>query len=220
MNRLFSPDNIVMQFLSKIFDLMVLNLLFILSCVPVVTVGASLSALYYVCLKMLRGEDPYIWKNYWKSFRENFKQSTIIWLLSLAAFAFLGMDFYIINSQDTALFAVIRVALWIISLILVSMFLYAFPVISHFKCTLKQVIRNAGLMAIGHLPYTFLLLLLFGGIFFLMNVSTRLFALVIVVSGICGFSVVAYTACIAFDRIFKKYEPEKAPEAMGDSYDV
>lgn len=69
MNRLFNIDNPVMQFLSKMFDLIVLNLIFILSCIPIITIGASISALYYVCLKMLRGEDPYIWQNFWKSFR-------------------------------------------------------------------------------------------------------------------------------------------------------
>ena len=99
MNRLFNIDNPVMQFLSKMFDLVVLNLIFILSCIPVITIGASISALYYVCLKMLRGEDPYIWQNYWKAFRQNFKQSTIVWLLFLAAVVILGMDFYIINSH-------------------------------------------------------------------------------------------------------------------------
>ena len=114
MNRLFNPDNPVMQFISKIFDLVILNLIFIFSCVPIITVGASISALTYVNLKMVRNEDPYIWQNFWKSFRQNFKQSTLVWLLTLLVCTFLGMDFYIINSQDTVLFAVIRVFLWII----------------------------------------------------------------------------------------------------------
>ena len=60
MNRLFSYDNPVMQFISKIFDLVILNLIFIFSCIPVFTVGASLCALNYVSLKMVRNEDPYI----------------------------------------------------------------------------------------------------------------------------------------------------------------
>lgn len=211
MSRLFSPDNPVMQFISKIFDLVVLNLIFILGCIPVVTIGASISALYYVSLKMVRGEDPYIWQNFWKAFRQNFKQSTIVWLLSLLVFAFLGMDFYIINSQDTTLFAVVRVGLWVVCLFLGSMFIYIFPVISHFVCTTGQALKNAALMVIGHLPFTALLLALYGIIIYLCTLSVKSFALVIVLSGICGFSVVAFTACIAFDRIFKRYEPETAP---------
>ena len=209
MNRLFNIDNPIMQFISKIFDLVMLNLIFVLSCIPVITVGASLSALYYVSLKILRGEDPYIWRNFWKAFRQNFKQSTIVWVLYLLIIAFVGMDFYIINSQDTMLFAVIRICLWVVCAVLLSMFLYVFPIISHFVCTTKQVLKNAAFMAIGHLPYTIVLLAVCGLILYLYTVSITTFALVIMVSGICGFSVIALIFCIIFDRIFKKYEPEE-----------
>lgn len=207
MNRLFNPDNPVMQFISKIFDLVILNLIFILSCIPVVTVGASLSGLYYVSLKMVRGEEPYIWQNFWKGFRQNFKQGTALWMMFLAACVFLGMDFYIINSQDTVLFAVVRVLLWVICGILVSMFLYVFPVISHFVCTLKQAVKNSLFMTFGHLPYTMILLGICGVIAYLGTVSAKAFAMIVMLSGVCGFSVFSFTACIIFDRIFKKYEP-------------
>ena len=173
MNRLFSYDNPVMQFISKIFDLVILNLIFIFSCIPVFTVGASLCALNYVSLKMVRNEDPYIWKNFWKSFRQNFKQGTLVWILTLLVCTFLGMDFYIINSQDTTMFAVIRVLLWIICVILLSMFLYVFPIISHFVCSTRQAIKNALLMSIGHLPYTAVLLLVCGGIVYLCAISAN-----------------------------------------------
>lgn len=58
MSRFFNPDNPIMEFIAKIFDLILLNLLFIFSCVPIITIGASTSALSYVTLKMVRGEDP------------------------------------------------------------------------------------------------------------------------------------------------------------------
>ena len=209
MNRLFSYDNPVMQFISKIFDLVILNLIFIFSCIPVFTVGASLCALNYVSLKMVRNEDPYIWKNFWESFRQNFKQGTLVWILTLLVCTFLGMDFYIINSQDTTMFAVIRVLLWIICVILLSMFLYVFPIISHFVCSTRQAIKNALLMSIGHLPYTAVLLLVCGGIVYLSAISANAFAITIVLSGICGFSVMSFSACLLFNRIFKKYEPEE-----------
>lgn len=209
MNRLFSYDNPVMQFISKIFDLVILNLIFIFSCVPVITVGASLCALNYVSLKMVRDEDPYIWKNFWKSFRQNFKQGTLVWILTLLVCTFLGMDFYIINSQDTTMFAVIRVLLWIICGILLSMFLYVFPIISHFVCSTRQAIKNALFMSMGHLPYTAVLLLVCGGILYLCALSSKAFAMVIILSGICGFSVMSFSACLLFNRIFKKYEPEE-----------
>ena len=73
MNQLFNYDNPIMQFISKIFDLIILNLFFLLFSIPIVTMGASLSALYYVCLKLLRGEEPYIWQNFFKAFRQTSK---------------------------------------------------------------------------------------------------------------------------------------------------
>lgn len=208
MSRFFSPDNPVMEFIAKIFDLVILNLIFIFSCVPVITIGASTSALSYVTLKMVRGEDPYIWRNFWKSFRQNFKQGTLVWIFSILIFIFLGMDFYIINSQNTSLFAVVRILLWIVCAVALSVFLYVFPVISHFVCTTKQALKNALLMTFGHLPYTLMMLALAGLLLFLCSSSSKLFAMIVVLSGICGFSVVSFIYSVMFDRIFQKYESE------------
>ena len=206
MSRFFNPDNPVMEFIAKIFDLVILNLIFIFSCVPIITIGASTSALSYVTLKMVRGEDPYIWRNFWKSFRQNFKQGTLVWIFSILIFIFLGMDF--INSQNTSLFAVVRILLWIVCAVALSVFLYVFPVISHFVCTTKQALKNALLMTFGHLPYTLMMLALAGLLLFLCSSSSKLFAMIVVLSGICGFSVVSFVYSIMFDRIFQKYESE------------
>ena len=208
MSRFFNPDNPVMEFIAKIFDLVILNLIFIFSCVPIITIGASTSALSYVTLKMVRGEDPYIWRNFWKSFRQNFKQGTLVWIFSILIFIFLGMDFYIINSQNTSLFAVVRILLWIVCAVALSVFLYVFPVISHFVCTTKQALKNALLMTFGHLPYTLMMLALAGLLLFLCSSSSKLFAMIVVLSGICGVSVVSFVYSIMFDRIFQKYESE------------
>ena len=208
MSRFFKTQNPVMEFIAKIFDLVILNLIFIFSCVPIITIGASTSALSYVTLKMVRGEDPYIWRNFWKSFRQNFKQGTLVWIFSILIFIFLGMDFYIINSQNTSLFAVVRILLWIVCAVALSVFLYVFPVISHFVCTTKQALKNALLMTFGHLPYTLMMLALAGLLLFLCSSSSKLFAMIVVLSGICGFSVVSFVYSIMFDRIFQKYESE------------
>ena len=207
MSRFFNPDNPVMEFIAKIFDLVILNLIFIFSCVPIITIGASTSALSYVTLKMVRGEDPYIWRNFWKSFRQNFKQGRLVWIFSILIFIFFGMD-YIINSQNTSLFAVVRILLWIVCAVALSVFLYVFPVISHFVCTTKQALKNALLMTFGHLPYTLMMLALAGLLLFLCSSSSKLFAMIVVLSGICGFSVVSFVYSIMFDRIFQKYESE------------
>ena len=203
-----APDSKFMRAWSNLVDGVWINILMLVTSIPIITIGASTSALSYVTLKMVRGEDPYIWQNFWKSFRQNFKQGTLIWVFSILVFIFLGMDFYIINSQNTTLFAVIRILLWCVCLVALSVFLYVFPIISHFVCSTTQALKNAVFMTFGHLSYTLVMLVITGLILYLCACSVKTFALVVVISGICGFSVVAFIYSILFDRIFKKYEPE------------
>lgn len=217
MNRLFNLDNPFMQFLNNMADLIILNIIFLLSCIPLVTVGASISALHYVCLKMVRGESPYVWAGFWKGFRESFKQGTILWLCFAAIAAFIGLDHIILNSGDSALFSVMKVALGVVTALLSCIFIYIFPIVSHFKCTTKQAVKNALFMTIGHLPYTVLLAAMYSLIIFLCTLNVKMLAMILMLSVICGFSVAAFTACIIFDRIFRKYEPER--EAIPEYYE-
>lgn len=211
MNRLFNLENPFMQFLFRVSDLIILNLIFMLSCIPVVTIGASISALHSVCLKIVRGQESYMWQGFWKAFRQNFKQGTVLWIISIVILFVIHMDFTILNAGDHPLFGYVKVALGSVTAVLFSMFIYVFPIISHFKCTIRQAIKNSLFMTIGHLPFSILLVVMYGLIFFLATLNVKMLALVIAVATICGFSVVTLTACIIFDRIFKKYEPEQEP---------
>ena len=78
MNRFFNMDNKFFVFMGRVADLLLLNFLCILCCIPVVTAGASITALYYVTLKMARDEESYIARSFFRSFKQNFKQATII----------------------------------------------------------------------------------------------------------------------------------------------
>lgn len=211
MNRLFNLDNPFMQFLFRVSDLIILNLIFMLSCIPIVTIGASISALHSVCLKIVRGQESYMWQGFWKAFRQNFKQGTVLWIISIVIFFVIHMDFTILNAGDHPLFGYVKVALGSVTAVLFSMFIYVFPIISHFKCTIRQAVKNSLFITIGHLPFSILLVVMYGLIFFLATLNVKMLALVIAVATICGFSVVTLTACIIFDRIFKKYEPEQEP---------
>ena len=81
MGRIFSLDSPLFSFLNKVADLILLNILTMICCLPIITIGASMTALHYVVLKMVRDEESYIVRSYFKSFRQNFKQATIIWLI-------------------------------------------------------------------------------------------------------------------------------------------
>ena len=92
----FSLDSKFSQIMGRVFDLMMLNIIFLIMCIPIVTIGANFTAMYYVTLKMIKNEETYIFRTYWKSFRENFKQATAIWLILLAVLIVLILDLLLV----------------------------------------------------------------------------------------------------------------------------
>ena len=94
LSGIFNYDNPFWRFIGKLCDVMILNVLWVLCSIPVVTMGASTTAVYYVTLKLVRDEEGPTIRSFFKSFKENFRQATIIWLIMLAAGCLLGFDLY------------------------------------------------------------------------------------------------------------------------------
>ena len=199
-----------MQFLSRVCDYLILNVVFILSCIPVFTVGAALSALYTVSFKMIRKEDGYVLQRYFKAFLANFKQGTILWLVCLVLFFFLQYDGLIIGSMGGGMGQILSILFYTIVLVLAAMFLYIWPILSYFVCTTKQVVKNALYMCLGHLPWTALLLLYFVLVWFIMTRSTLTLGIVVAVSMAGGFSLTAWITGKIFLKIFARYQTNTA----------
>ena len=83
MDRFFSMDNKFFTFMNKVADLCILNIVCLICCIPIVTAGASITAMFFVTMKMVKNEESYIIKSFFKSFRQNFKQATVINLIML-----------------------------------------------------------------------------------------------------------------------------------------
>ena len=94
LSGLFNYDNPVWRFIGKFWDVLILNVLWLVCSIPIVTIGASTTAMYYVTLKLARDEDGYTIRSFFKSFKENFRQATVIWLIFLAVVFLLGFDLY------------------------------------------------------------------------------------------------------------------------------
>ena len=94
LSGIFNYDNPIWRFMGKFCDILILNVLWIVLSIPIVTIGASTTAVYYVTLKLVRDEEGPTIRSFFKSFKENFKQSTAIWLILLAAGALTGFDLY------------------------------------------------------------------------------------------------------------------------------
>ena len=94
--KFFSYDSKFSQWMLRFCYCCWLNLLWAICSIPIVTIGAATTGLYYVMLKLARGEEGNVTKMFFRSFRENFKQATVLWLILLAVGLFLGADGYIL----------------------------------------------------------------------------------------------------------------------------
>ena len=219
MRSLFQMDGPIFSFLNRLADLVMLNILFIMCCIPIFTIGASLSALYSVTLKMAQNEEGYIVRGFFKAFRQNFKQGTGIWLLCLAFGGILVLDYLIIAGRiaDTSALPkgtiqFMLIFLLALSLVFLLVFRYLFPLLAKFDNTVKNIIRNAFLISIIHLPYS-LLLLLIPLIPLLLTywMPAWLFGYFMLF-----FSLEAYVSSFLFVRIFAKYMPKEAAETEAE----
>ena len=149
--------------INKIVDSILLCLLFFLCCIPVFTIGASITSLYYTMLKVIENDRGYISTEFFSCFKKNFKQSTLVWLLLLAVYAFLCFDFIIMKSAlslGDASGYLYYVFLLLMALITIWS-LYFFPYIARFEDSTKNLLRNTSMIALLNLPWTILLALLF-----------------------------------------------------------
>jgi uncharacterized membrane protein YesL len=213
-------DNKFFTFMGRLADLCILNLLCLICCIPIVTAGASITAMYYVTLKMVRNEEAYIVRSFFRSFRQNLKQSLIIHIIMLVAAFLLISDIYIVRQMSGSFYIVLQYIFIVFSLLYIMMALYLYPVLSKFYNTIKNTFINAFLMSLRHLPSTFLMLvltLLPIGILFIpsANVSTLLLTLMLLL----GFAVIAYFKSILLVKIFDKYIPNEEEDSNGtDEY--
>lgn len=212
MGRFFNLDSPLMTFLSKMADLMILNLLTLLCCLPIITAGDAMTALYYMTIKMVKNEECYIVKGYFKSFKENFKQATIIWLIALVVGIIFAGDFMILRNSTVSFGKVIMVLITIVAVIYLFTMIYIFPVLSRFENTVKNTIRNSFLMSVLNLPKTILLIIINLIPTVLLLVTLQAMPLLI----LFGFSVPAYVASMLFVKIFKRFEPEEEEETSDE----
>ena len=211
MGRFFNMDNKFFVFMGKVADLCMLNLLCIACCIPVVTAGASLTALYYVTLKMVRNEEAYIFRSFFKSFKENFKQATIINVIMLIVAVLLYLDTNIAGNMGQTTGKILRMIFAVFTLLYVMVLLYVYPVLAKFYNSIKNTFKNAFLMAIRHLPFTILMLLICACpilILFIPSFQIQMSLIMLVI--LFGPAVIAYGNSHFFVRIFDKYIPEES----------
>ena len=209
--NLFNMDNPFFRMLSKMVDTVILSALWVIFSMPIFTMGAASTALYYTVHKTLRRNRGYIYSNFWNSFKENFKQSTIVWLILLAIYAIFGADLYLTwqflkaGMQWGVMFYLFLVL--ILMTIVWTIYIVAYS--ARFENTKKATMKNAAAIAVVNLGWSFLILFLF-----------LVGALVIGLIPIMIFllpAVITLLYDIILERIFRKYMTEEDLTAERES---
>ena len=183
---------------------MILNLLTVLFCIPVITVGASLTAMHYVALKMARNEECYIARDFFKSFRMNLKQGTVIWLIELFLVLVLAGDFLIMNSVEMSFGGVIKIILTVIAFVGLFTFTFVFPVLAKFENTVIRTIKNAFLIGVLQFPKTILMMILS----VVPTVVFLLFPQIMPIVFLFGFTAPAWLSAKLYSNYFRRLEDQ------------
>jgi len=216
MGKIFDMDSPIMRFLSRMADLMILNLVMTICCMPIITIGASVTAMHYVMLKLVRGEEGYIVKDFFKSFKLNFKQATIIWLIMLVfIFVFVG-DYLIVNYSGIAFPEGMSVVLMAVAVLLFIVSTYIFPVLARFENSIKNTIKNGCIMSIMAAPKAVLMAVLTVAPVLLIFVVPELLPMVL----LFGISLPGYLGAMLYSGTFRKFEPEVEPPTPEEEFHV
>ena len=212
MRNLFNMDNPVFRALGRLADLMILNLLFIVCSLPIVTIGASLTALNYVTLKMAENEEGYIVKPFFKSFKENFRQSTCIWLILFAVGLLLGADFYIMSYASGSVANFFRIFLTATTIVYAMVLLYVFPIQARFYNKIRATMKNALLMSIANFPRTVAMFVITVGSVIVTFLTSYTLVYGMLVWILAGFAIIAYANGFFLKKVFAKYMPKDESE--------
>ena len=199
-NSLFSPNNVFFRFMGRISDLMILNFLWIICSIPIVTIGASTTALYDTTLKLIDETEGYLFKNFLKSYKQNFKKATIIWIGVLFIFFIIGVNLaFWIQFKSITGYITVSIMLFMLFLFLFTE-IYLFPILSKYNKSIKDTVKYAFILSMKYLPYS-LVIMVISSIFIGITV---IFPFTILFMIFVGVAFYAYISSYLFGVIFKK----------------
>lgn len=215
MRHFFSPDSALFRIVERLINLVLLNLLYLLFCIPIVTIGPATVALRYVTLKYAENEEDRVWTPFIHSFKQNLKQGIALGTITTALGVFLALDMYWIYSIASAgdvFYMFILVVVAIACIVYLMMTAYIYPMMARFENSLKQMFRTAVVLAIRHLPATICVAIIAAAPILLLFYTFTTFTLMLGFYCIIGFATVAFLQDKLICRIFQQYAPKENTE--------
>ena len=216
--KLLDPDSPIMSFLARVADLVILNVLWLLCCLPVVTIGASTTAMYHVVRHLQKESISSVTRDFFRSFKSDFRQATPVYLLLLIPAAAVVMNAWILSAQSSDVVPVYVRAIWMVSALMLTFVVsFVYPVMAYFDDTVWKTLRTAAVLAVAKLPRTVLIsainllpiIMLFVSLPFFLRSS--IFWLLI------GGSLTAYLNMLILRPVFKKIIDERPGADAPDS---
>ena len=207
----FAPDSGLMRFLTRIADLAILNVVFIVTALPIVTLGAALTALNFTAMRLVRDESVSTTGDYFRSFKSNFRQATVLGLGLLALAAVLAAWFVVVSNLavDGVVQLVLLVLWYIVAFAFAINLVFVFPYLAHFEGTVREVLRTSRQLSWRH-PLTALMVIAL----MVLAVVVTIFYPQVTAYGLLwlaiGFSGIAFLSGVLFVRVFDIYAPRPA----------
>lgn len=198
MSELFNMDNPFWRFMGKIADVIILNLLWIICCIPIITIGPATTATYYVALRLADDQDGYIFKNFFKSFKQNFRQGVIIGVIMTVIGAFFAYDLYLYRQLSGGMIKYLSMIMLGIMILYLFALTYVFPILAKFVNSVKRTIINAFYMSIRHIVATIVMIVI---AVVVIAVTIFIFPPLIIL----GFGLIAFLQSYFLKRIFNFY---------------
>ncbi len=211
MGNFFNMDNGFFTALGKFVDLIIISLVWLILCIPVITIGPATTSLYYAVVKVIRRERGYLVREFFHSFKTNFKTGLVAGVILTILFIVLAFDrrfaTTMTGKQSFILLSVFNAMIFL----LICVTLYIFPLLSRFTMGIRQLFKTAVFMAMKHLPTTILLIIIFAAISF----GTYIMPIAILITPALCILLMSFL----LERVFKKYMPEKSDEAESSGRD-
>ena len=200
--NVFEEGSPFQVFLNKMTDLLILNLITLLLCLPVITAGAALTAMHYVLLKMVRGEEGYILQSFFRAFKREFRQATIMWIVFMALAALMSSTLVMVLQGGGSYPLWLPSSILVVAVLELICMIYSFAMQSRFDNSVYHTILNAVTLTFAELPSSLEM-----AVITLVPLIAFLFATVLLpLLVLFGLSVPGYACAMIYDPIFRKLE--------------
>lgn len=212
MGSLFNMDNGIFSVLGKLFDIILLSIIWLICCIPIVTIGPSTTAMYYTVVKVIRRNRGYIAREFFHSFKQNLLEGIIAWVIMLVLGMLLMFNVELSGQLPGKLNLVMSYCYRVFFVLLICISIYVFPNLSRFDLKILQLFKTSLIMAIKHLPSTI-------GMLLIVMVSVAITAITIIgiffMPALCLLGV-----SLLMERVLKKYIPqaEEGEETKKDEW--